>query len=809
MCSSFFMLICNLTNFVSFSACGYSNKLSFQFISDDDISYVEEFTRTELLQRLTEKCNTLKINFNMEIKGYYFGDFTKSTADFKFTQNEKTQIFKAAAKLKEISLDLFTSKDAKMTELAKKTKLWFSDNNECDKDRKDGPKNLLNRMIDTSAQNESRPKQGYRYAVDYKRFCVYNRVLSGRMPYNVLNSNLKGCFPSISSTNRYIHRSDHSVIEGELRVDELVNYLKERQQEMWVCLSEDGTRVENRIQYDLRTNQVIGFVLPTSENGMPVPLYYKARTADEIIGHFTQNYPVAAYVNTIMAKPIGNAPAFCLLVFGTDNRYTTDVVSKRWEHITLKLNKAGINVASISSDSQPCYNSAMRQNSQLGKNSNDPNGLFKCGQKLDPPFYFQDYPHIITKMHGLILKSIDNPEVLPIGKYFVQLQHLEELLACIGENKHLLTATCLRSADRQNVDAAQRICDPKVINLLKKNIKDSEGTVIYLEIMSDMYAALHDRTLDPVERIKKTWRCAFIVRIWRDFILKCDGLTLKYNFLSSFCYHCIEQNAHSLVLMLLYLKKNKLTHLFHSYMFCSQPCESFYRQLRSLTTVNSTVVNFSVKEIIHRISRIQLLSDISNDKDSGFIYPETLSSCNFSDPNFSDGAFPTQNEIIKIIQDCRDTAIQQAVRIGLIEKKCVSKEQICVYRALPYISKKLTDNNEERSDLFSSNDDYGETLSKITRSQIKNYAAKFEEESLPETSSYAELYICDKRYVFRKTSLCFVLSKVSYKCSSDRKYRVRNLNKSSKIKKCKPKTLKINNTIHKKPNLRIRNSKKK
>lgn len=794
-----------------FSACGYSNKLAFQTVSEDDFSYVEEFTRTELLQRLTEKCSKLKIDLKQEVKRHYFGDFVNNTADFKFNQNERNQITKAASKLIETTTDLFSLKDPKIIEIAKKTTFWFSDDVDGEKKQEirapDASKNLLSRMLDTAAKNELRPKQGYRYDVDFKRFCVYNRVLSGRMPFNALHLNLKGCLPSISTTNRYIHRTDHAVIEGELRVDELLNYLEERQQPMWVCLSEDGTRVENRIQYDSRTNQVVGFVLPTDQNGMPVPLYFKARTADEIVHHFSQNNEVAQNVITVMAKPIGNAPAICILVFGTDNRYPADVVSSRWTYITQQLNNVGINVASISSDSAPTYNAAMRKNSQLGQDSDDPDGLFKCGQRLDPPFYFQDYPHIITKMRGAILKTIKDPEIFPFGNYFVQLQHLEELLNRIGENKHLLTATCLRPADRQNVESAQRICDPKVINLLKKNIKNSEGTVIFLEIMSDMYSAFHDRTLEPVERLKKTWRCVFLVRIWRDFILKNSTLTLKNNFISSFCYHCIEQNAHSLVLMLLHLKKNKLTHLFLPYMFCSQPCESFYRQVRSLTTVNSTVVNFSVKEIIHRISRIQLLSDISNDKDSGFIFPETLSSCNFSGPNFGEGSFPTQDEIIKIIQKCKGEAVQKAVEVGLIETNVKSKDQTCVYRALPYKNKKKKDVDDE--DLNQTFDDYDETHLKNISTQIKNYAAKFEKDSLIDTSSYVELYINGKRHVFKKTSLCFVLSKESYKCSSDRKFRVRNPIKSNKKQKHKPKSFKIKQYTGKKYNLRKRISKKK
>lgn len=150
--------------------------------------------------------------------------------------------------------------------------------------------------------------------------------------------------------------------------------------------------------------------------------------------------------------------------------------------------------------------------------------------------------------------------------------------------------------DKMNVESAQRICSDIVIKLLEENIERSEGTRVFLQIMSDAVAVFEDENLLHLERVEKSWYALFIVRIWRSFIVNTPEYTLKNNFMSSFCYYCIEQNAHSLVLMLMYLKKNNLIHLFSPKNFSSQPCESFYRQLRSFTSTNSTVVNFSKKK---------------------------------------------------------------------------------------------------------------------------------------------------------------------------------------------------------------------
>lgn len=231
---------------------------------------------------------------------------------------------------------------------------WFdeeSDNGNSQIDSIDAPigaQNLLGKMLQAAKNNAMRPKQGYRYCNDFKRFVVHNRILSGPTAFKSLQMNLDGCFPSISTTNRYIHRSDHAIVEGVLRTDELLVYLKARKQPMCVAISEDATRVDNRLQYDSRTNQILGFVLPINQqNGMPIPMCYKARSMNEILQHFADETPVAHFINVVMAQPLGNAPPFCLLLFGSDSRYTAVDVSKRWDFITNELNKIGIGVLSI------------------------------------------------------------------------------------------------------------------------------------------------------------------------------------------------------------------------------------------------------------------------------------------------------------------------------------------------------------------------------------------------------------------------------------------------------------------------------
>lgn len=84
------------------------------------------------------------------------------------------------------------------------------------------------------------------------------------------------------------------------------------------------------------------------------------------------------------------------------------------------------------------------------------------------------------------------------------------------------------------------------------------------------------------------------------------------------CYSCIEINAHNLIMVILHLNEIDRPHLFKTYLYESQPCENFFRQIRSYTTVYSTVVNCSVKEILGRIKQIQLQNDIASRSDFNF-----------------------------------------------------------------------------------------------------------------------------------------------------------------------------------------------
>lgn len=107
----------------------------------------------------------------------------------------------------------------------------------------------------------------------------------------------------------------------------------------YVWLSEDGTAITSRVTYDPKTNQLVGIVLPADINtGCPKTFHFNATDAETIQVHLQEQRSTMVYV--IMAQPIDEkVPPFVLQLFGTNNRFTTSDVVKRWNFTKSELEK--------------------------------------------------------------------------------------------------------------------------------------------------------------------------------------------------------------------------------------------------------------------------------------------------------------------------------------------------------------------------------------------------------------------------------------------------------------------------------------
>lgn len=774
-----------------FSYCGFNNALSFKNITDTHIDAVEKFIRTDI-------PNVVKTENSEDLYGPFFANAPQC---FTFLPGDRELIKEISSHVRHI-----VDKNGKNSGLihfksieSKSAEVKFS-GSESQLENHSGRSYLLKKLISTADRNSNYKKGGYRYDSEIKKIAMLLRMISGPLGFKILQSNLVGSLPSLPSVNSYIYASNYHITEGVLRAEELRVYLNERRLPQVVCLSEDATRVTGRAQYDSRTNQIIGLTLPTSsETGMPIPLQFPARSADQMIDHFA-NGSISGFLNIVVAQPVvkGAAP-FCLLAFGSDSKYTAMDVKNRWVYIENELKKVGIEVLTWSSDSDPRYNAAMRYLSKLGTKSKI--SWFSSSEISSGPIYLQDIIHIITKLRNLLLRTKWAKKQLFFGKFKIDMAHLYILLYKYSKDKHQLTESVLNPADRQNFLSAQRMCDDKVIELLNIGVENSDATALFLKMMQSFMSAFMDSNLSALERVRHAWYPLFVFRIWRQYIKSHSLCTLKDNFMSMNSYCCIELNAHGLIQLMVYLKETNRSHLFLPELFSSQPCESTFRQFRSFSSTFSTVINCTVKEAASRISKIQLQNEIMNGLSNNFVFPGLMKSP--ENENHGQVDLPSKLEIIAEIEKCQQDAVQTAKQFGLITRK-PAKNYACKLElnTLQIRRSNVKINKLERISQLQ-RDKYAQI--DLNNIKLQDYSGKLNSEDIGPTSPYVEILDDDgKQTITRKTSLCWLLRDDCQKLSSDRLIRVRAEKSKSCRAKCSLTDTKLKkNTIKNKQNKRV------
>jgi hypothetical protein len=102
-----------------------------------------------------------------------------------------------------------------------------------------------------------------------------------------------------------------------------------------------------------------------------------------------------------------------------------------------------------------------------------------------------------------------------------------------------------------------------------------------------------------------------------------DTYNLQQHFVTPNISECVEVNAHSLLLIIINLKKENLPQLLMPWKFSSQSCEGLFRLLRSASSTSSTQKNFSVRNFAVDKGRkvdVRLRATAENMND-GVFYP--------------------------------------------------------------------------------------------------------------------------------------------------------------------------------------------
>jgi hypothetical protein len=308
----------------------------------------------------------------------------------------------------------------------------------------------------------------------------------------------------------------------------------------------------------------------------------------------------------VMAQPLADGIApLRICSFGSDNRFTSADVKNRLDFIKDILKKNDIEVLGYSTDGDSRELKTMREQLKLG--TKKVNKIFSkratwfVADIINTCIPFQDTVHEGAKLRTRFLKTHMS---LPFGNYVAHPSCIRNLMDKVGKDKHLLLEGDLYLKDKMNYDAVGRLCRPEVRELLAKYVSGSAGTCFFLKLMSYITSSFIQKDLTPLERVYRMWYAVMSLRYWR-FWMSCDATyPLAKHFISLNAYLCAEINAHSLVLMILRLREDGTPDLFLTWLFSSQPCESFFKFIRATSPVGSTQINCTMGEVQSRTGKV-------------------------------------------------------------------------------------------------------------------------------------------------------------------------------------------------------------
>ena len=296
--------------------------------------------------------------------------------------------------------------------------------------------------------------------------------------------------PSLRTVRRIVSEEYKPLEEGVFYFDELVHHLHAYKSPLLVSIGEDATRLVRRIDYDPDTNRLVEFVLPCDERGLSICDSFLAVSFECM----EENNQPATYVFSYMAQPLQtNVLAFCLAVIGSDNKFSAELVLKRWQYIVSECSKCGITVASFGAVGDSRELKAMQVSTGLISSktspllSVSPTNLLKriliptewqsCFAARIPTSvaYVQDIVHVAVKLKSRLIRPTI---VLPMGNYVAGIHHIRLIYNNFSKDEYGLKEGDFNHRDKQNYDAVLHLTSISMF-ILHSQIPDARATGVY------------------------------------------------------------------------------------------------------------------------------------------------------------------------------------------------------------------------------------------------------------------------------------------------------------------------------------------
>lgn len=273
--------------------------------------------------------------------------------------------------------------------------------------------------------------------------------------------------------------------------------------------------------------------------------------------------------------------------------------------------------------------------------------------------FVQDPTHTGTKLRNRLLHALVK---LTLGNRTASIDDLASLIKSVQKSVHGLTQSDVVPYDRMNFTSFGRIIDDRVLEALRQHIPNSEGTIKYLQICSDVTACFLALDMKPLDRLLRMFRAVFFIRIWRQSIVAHATRRLGDNFISSNAYMCIEVNARTLLLMIKTFRDKNMANKFLPALFDSQTCERSFRLFRSMGTMEFTRINFSFYDLTFMIGRTEVMNDIAYTKFTSdeVVFP------NIRRTKSTFHELPSDDEINIVLNTAKQQAVDEANAFGMV-----------------------------------------------------------------------------------------------------------------------------------------------
>lgn len=297
-------------------------------------------------------------------------------------------------------------------------------------------------------ENAYKNKPGYkgnRFLPDIKEIAAYCLIRGGKHLFKFMENNLS--LPDVKTVKRFMVDEMKLIYEGELQFDVIVDFLKANKIKLEVGIFEDGTKINEKVEYDSPSNSLIGLVAPFNPStGLPNMHHFQARNAVEIYNHI-KNSPRASYLQVIIAQPNDiKSPSFVLGFYGTDNKMTQNDVFTRGKFISSEFQKRGVKVICHGSDGDTRFLCAQKKFVEFGSPSSF-GSLMLAGNLNSVEKGMQDGYHDAKKMCD---RMFDLGINLIMGERIATVNHLILVFKKYSKNEHRLTLSDIDSTDHMN-----------------------------------------------------------------------------------------------------------------------------------------------------------------------------------------------------------------------------------------------------------------------------------------------------------------------------------------------------------------------